>query len=385
MQELQENNPQPENPSHSDPATLPEDLRKFMEDVSRIADAWAKLAESSTAGEPSPLWSHGLFVGSWLEKVTAAIEAFSVVTRVAERIAKHGEKSDPVYARHAKLLLENFDSALARIYGELSAMVMARAHFTHNSELMLEATSGAKGNGPLAAQLIRRYEELFPEDSRQPDGTILSESFPDLFAWDTYLRVSELDAFADEFPDHVRTAAIQMRAWPMLHYPHHDNRVRFKELEARLDLGAEYPLDASAKAKFRPDTPMIQYIGGLFCRLYHVWHVVQGDEPMSEADYKKRVRSLWSGRIPADCEDTVLTVLQICCEMPQLTKATALRWSRHVIVPMIMATDAQTPATCAERALQDIWRQKGVKSNATFKSRLLPAVSATLKRMARPG
>ena len=81
---------------------------------------------------------------------------------------------------------------------------------------------------------------------------------------------------------------------------------------------------------------------------------------------------------------SVRPVLVVCGEMPPLTKATAARWSRQVIVPMIMATDAQTQATCTERALKYIWRQRDVTSNAIFKSRLLATVSATLKRMARP-
>jgi hypothetical protein len=34
--------------------------------------------------------------------------------------------------------------------------------------------------------------------------------------------------------------------------------------------------------------------------------------------------------------------------------------------------------------LQKIAKQKGVKSRATFKSRLLAAVTATLRRLARP-
>ena len=41
-------------------------------------------------------------------------------------------------------------------------------------------------------------------------------------------------------------------------------------------------------------------------------------------------------------------------------------------------------ANCTEPVLQKIAGQKGVKSRATFKSRLLSAVSATLKRLARP-
>ena len=51
---------------------------------------------------------------------------------------------------------------------------------------------------------------------------------------------------------------------------------------------------------------------------------------------------------------------------------------------MILITDARDYAHCTEPVLQKIAQQKGVKSRATFKSRLLAAVAATLHRLARP-
>jgi hypothetical protein len=53
-------------------------------------------------------------------------------------------------------------------------------------------------------------------------------------------------------------------------------------------------------------------------------------------------------------------------------------------VPLILVTDARDFKNCTEPVLQAIARQKGVKSKATFKSRLLAAVTATLRRLARP-
>ena len=70
--------------------------------------------------------------------------------------------------------------------------------------------------------------------------------------------------------------------------------------------------------------------------------------------------------------------------MPPLTKATANEWAKKALVPLILATDARDWKNCEEPVLQRIAKQKGVKSRATFKSRLLAAVSATLRRLARP-
>jgi hypothetical protein len=70
--------------------------------------------------------------------------------------------------------------------------------------------------------------------------------------------------------------------------------------------------------------------------------------------------------------------------LPLLTKATTLQWAEKAIVPLILVTDARDYKTCAVPVLQKIAKQKGVKSRATFKSRLQAAVSATLRRLARP-
>jgi hypothetical protein len=67
-----------------------------------------------------------------------------------------------------------------------------------------------------------------------------------------------------------------------------------------------------------------------------------------------------------------------------LTKAAAAQWAEKAVVPLILVTDARDWKNCADPALQAVAKQKGVKSRATFKSRLLSAVSATLRRLARP-
>jgi hypothetical protein len=91
----------------------------------------------------------------------------------------------------------------------------------------------------------------------------------------------------------------------------------------------------------------------------------------------------WTRR--EDCpNDDVLSVIHAARLLPPLTKATAGQWADKAIVPLILATDAHDWKNCTEPVLQKIAGQKGVKSKATFKSRLLAAVSAALKRLARP-
>jgi len=97
--------------------------------------------------------------------------------------------------------------------------------------------------------------------------------------------------------------------------------------------------------------------------------------------------SLNSGSRPRrrkDLRAELDNLLQLIMRMPPLTKATTDEWSRRVLIPLIMLSDAGSDeTTCKEPALQAIWRQNGVKSSATFKSRLLTKVRQTLRSMAK--
>lgn len=79
-----------------------------------------------------------------------------------------------------------------------------------------------------------------------------------------------------------------------------------------------------------------------------------------------------------------LAALRAARQLPHLNKDTAIEWAEKALVPLILATDARDWENCKEPVLQKIAKQKGVKSRATFKSRLLAAVTATLRRLARP-
>ena len=78
------------------------------------------------------------------------------------------------------------------------------------------------------------------------------------------------------------------------------------------------------------------------------------------------------------------SLLELALQMPRLTKANSDEWSRRLLVPMIMLLDVgAAEAGCDEPALQAIWRQSGVKSRGTFKSKLLTKVRQTLRSLAK--
>ena len=205
------------------------------------------------------------------------------------------------------------------------------------------------------------------------------------FTWDTYQRVAALDRLAEEFPMNIRTAARQMHGWPMLIHRHTNNPTHFQELAARLELGVDYPLDASEGARFRPNTPMVRYLDVLVCNVNCVRSVTANQTDATLEKERKALRSWWWNAVPGEPPgDEVVEALRAVPKLPPLTKATAMEWTEKTLVPIILATGAHDWKNCEEPALQAIARQKGVKSRATFKSRLLSAVSATLRRLARP-
>ena len=175
-----------------------------------------------------------------------------------------------------------------------------------------------------------------------------------------------------------------MHGWPMLMHRHTNNRRRFKQLAERLQLGADYPTDASEGARCRPDTPMVRYLDPLIYRLNVTCQETRDVQFNSVQDEQWYLYMTWWTR-QEDCpNEDVLAVIHAARLLPPLTKATAVQWAEKAIVPLILVTDARDWTKCTEPVLKKIARQKGVKSKATFKSRLLSAVLATLRRLARP-
>ena len=130
---------------------------------------------------------------------------------------------------------------------------------------------------------------------------------------------------------------------------------------------------------------MVRYLDPLIYRLHTLWCNVGGGQYETLAEEKRILVIMWRVWPEEDPTDEVMEILRATRHLPPLTKATALAWAKTALVPLIMVTDARDWKSCAEPVLQTIAKQKGVKTRATFKSRLLAAVSATLQRLAREG
>jgi hypothetical protein len=296
-------------------------------------------------------------------------------TEAALQSEKLGRDED----RRARMLSDQLDFALAQIHRNLGCLISWRGRHTHNFDLFSAALSLARGDSAQEAKLIRICVERFPEDMAAGN-----ENIAEAFAWETYQRVEQLDGLADEFPKQIAPAAKQMHGWPMLRQRHHNNRARFESLAAQFNLGADYPLDTSKEARFRPDTPMVRLLDPLICQLHHIRRLTNQKVFACREDEDVCLRNLWREPSADPPREEVLAVLRKIRNLPPLNKATTPEWAKRIIVPLILAQVAGDYSKTTEPALRAIARQKGVKSTATFKSRLMAAVVPTLKSMARP-
>ena len=379
--------PQPSEPSEADKEREAL-LKEFRAYLHLVITAHQTGQAKQLKAMPGPnLMSHCLALAE-LSDNTLAWELAAPVTAILDQISKlappcegtlrhQDEKAVAMHAA-AKRILEQIDLALGFILRSLNHQISFRSEVTKDTDFLCEVLVQDTKAGGRIARMVRRYCQLHPEEANDEEGGFAGD-----FAWDVYQRVMELDQLADEFPKHVRWAARQMHAWPMLMHRHTNNRRRFSQLAKRLELGAEYPTDASEGARFRPDTPMVRYLDPLIHRLHSfLWNIgyLENSESDERDKWMAREWSHWPEELPGE---DVMQILKAVRELPPLTKATAVQWAEKAIVPLILVTDARDWPNCTEPALQAVAKQKGVKSRATFKSRLLSAVTATLKRLAR--
>jgi hypothetical protein len=316
--------------------------------------------------------------------VTAILDQISSVSSLCEAILRFKDEKAVAMHATAQRILDQLDLALGFILRSFDVHVLFRSEVTEDHDLLVETTRIATTSGERAARLVRRYQQLLPMDCLDKDGSLSEGGFVESFAWDVYLRVAELDRLVDEFPDHIRFAARQMHAWPMLAHRHTNNRRRFKQLADRLELGADYPIDASNGARFRPDTPLVRYLDPVIYRLHSFYYQNSDREFESTEKENESIAQLWRQWPEELPGGDILAVLRETRRLPPLTKATAAQWAEKAIVPLILVTDARDYPDFTVPVLKQIAKQKGVKSRATFKSRLLSAVTATLRRLARP-
>ncbi len=330
---------------------------------------------------PLPKMGDNTCAGEWARPATNAVKLMRTAQFFLENYPKLQSKAAPEEFAHCKELAEQLDWALAMIVQEAKGLARHRAKRTRSMDLMLDCFCEACGDATEAVEQLQHIERSFPEASRSSDGTLDGENFVDKFVRDTYERVDALDRLVDEFPEHFRLTMPNLPAWPMLRHRHTASDSRFRELVERFRLGEDYPLDTSETARFRPDTPMVRYLYDLMDRLHHLW--LRSQRFKDEKFTAEHLEHDWRYSKRFTVGRDLLAALDRLHGMPPLSKATAKRWAKEIVVPVIMATDAVDFRKCDDPALKQVARQNGVKSRATFKSRLAPAVAVKLRELAR--
>jgi hypothetical protein len=292
---------------------------------------------------------------------------------------------DPAKSAADRRVLASLDQALAAIVGELTGFVKHRAAATTSTELLSQMFHGwlFDEGGQMMGSLLRQATEPAAED-REPDGSLAPGSLPDEFARDVFARVATLGCLEAAYPAHLRPAAECLPAWPLLAYRHDQPSPRVLERLNRLNLGAASPLDTRPNVTFDPESPMVKYLLPLLDRLAAM-RAELGDAafPSVETERKMLLHLWWRWPEPPPGE-SVLAPLRQARQLPDLTRSTVTTWTREVIVPLVLATDALDYSQCSEPAFQAIARDPQVTNPQTFQTCLSTAVEATLTQLLRP-
>ena len=297
------------------------------------------------------------------------------------------EKGDVAEASRWRGLQCDLDLGLARGVGLLKGLVALRAGVTESHDLLIDELMRAKGRTSEVEDLLRQWRALAPEEFELVEGeATMDDSAVALLAWETIAQTEHLAELAERYPAQLRTVARQVPKWPVLVSPRDlAHGTTWRKLHA-LQLGRDYPLETGGGTRFRPANPMGRYLTDWVERVHYFRIDLTACREAAERRQKRdddAVRRCWQveGENPPTAE--MEAVLRTLPDLPRLTKATSDDWTKRALVPLIMLTDAKTEATCTEPVLKKIWQQKGVKSAATFRSRLLSKVTQTLRPLAR--
>ena len=191
---------------------FPKPLSDLLDNLGSLAAAWQKLAEIKD--EDLPAWIDKDLLFTSVEKINKAVAHTHGFTVALEQCATHYDSAkDPkslVAADNARLYLNFLDEAIAKVIPGFISLLEHRAGRTENADLLRLGINNVIGDGTDAVQLIRRYQELFPKADLLSDGTVGSSNSIDQFAREIYSRMDDLDTLADEYPAHMRTAAVEM-------------------------------------------------------------------------------------------------------------------------------------------------------------------------------
>ncbi len=323
-------------------------------------------------------------VATLLESMTDTLREIVHLLAVGDRLGAAEELPDNSPSRRTATKRDGIDVQLSRFRIGVNSLISLRASTSWCSDLLVDESMSALGDGPKALRLMRQQYSQFG-DERHADGTLPPDSFPHFFVWDTYLRVLALSELADEYPDHVRTAAALMDGWPMVVRHHLKHEDEFQRLTGLLGVGSEYPFDVSPRRKRGSGTLLFQYLEPIVFMFHRFRATYPTRKSKDEAqEFVRRVRFELDGddRTEGEIPEAVLAAFRAALKLPPLTCVSAAAWSHKILVPYILATEI-IDRSRAIPVLRNIWRHRAVKSIPTFRSRLESAVTDTLRRYGR--
>jgi hypothetical protein len=149
---------------------------------------------------------------------------------------------------------------------------------------------------------------------------------------------------SERHPERFRLLARELPYWPFLVTPHRAGyRKRFDRIASRgfLDLGSECPLDTSAHAMYRLQTPVC---GLLWEEVFRDWINVSAGvraarrlakERQQPVDGEKEQKEIQSAVDHASASEAEREIFQAAFILPDLRKTTAREWADKFVIPYL--------------------------------------------------
>lgn len=318
-----------------------------------------------------------------LKQIKSLAERLAKIAYLFESVGDAKSYPEGSDMRRLAELRDHADFCLSRAASDLCRWADLRAETSRSPDLVCDVVVRAMGDSHECIKMIETYYRMMGDDT-EGTGEIGAETFPDQFLWDLAQRVEAFPKFAERYPRHLYFAARHLHGLPMMVSHHIDVTHEFKHLAALLRMGSMHPLDVAPRQKRGGMTPALSFLEPLIYRLNTLREILTGESKMADEPLTaERINWLWTYSYSEKTPEPVIEILRKVPLLPPLTKSSALEWSKEVIVPYILVTDAADPSQCQEPFLRNIWNHRSVKSIPTFRSRLERAVTDFLTRYSR--
>lgn len=311
--------------------------KKFDEALEKVPGA--VLALSALAGEPE----HPLAREFSVPAIGLCEAAFTLADSadVFVRVFKEQNRDD--LQQKALVVLQELQQAMSWMFRTVAmeARFLALHTTPTHSDLLVECLGNTLREMEELPKVLEQFEKIAgPDEFSQTDPDSfcfrLAEALVDL--------VRNFEEMCEKHPERFRYLARELPCWPALVTKHKAGyRKRFDRITGKgfLDLGAECPLDTSARAMYRLETPVC---GLLWEEVFRDWLAVFASVRALRREAKEKNRPVDAEAEQKEIEQAVAhsggteaerEMFRAALALEELNKRSAPAWADKFVIPYL--------------------------------------------------